>query len=1316
MPFMILGLEIGLLVAGLIALITGRLKLSKQRVATGAAARIAGLVFMLPLPLAVFVAVALSVGHASGGIAFNPDEWQRLSLVVELGLIGVCCLIGFGIAFSASATQTDVERSEKPERARPRPQAKTEPAPEPVLWAEPAEAPPAAIRGETPIPLPLARASGRESPRKPAGRAESAAAASSMLVWWIVGGVAAGLFPCMATTGGLVLLWFLARPSPAPSPVGPIVQNEGPVAQNAPAPGGNQEWGQEPRIRLPPDEAPPGFPMPDQKPPPVEKKKEPPAGLRAALDLGSAPTALALSPDGRTLAVASKDLALTFWDVAAARQRRRLPGNDKEVHALVFSPDGRWLASADTGPFAKLREAATGKQHASFHAGDNQHVSGLAFSPDSKTLVLAAGGVIKLCNLETGEDRDIFRGNADARETNISSAAFTAGGRQLYLHGIRNGPRGLEEAASLWEVATGRLVEDLRPFPGRTFVMSWMAPDGRHFLFGVPNQTILQVWDRTARRELTPLDGPTFPTGVAFAPDGESLVVGYADGQVWLWDYKKAKKIAGFEANREDEHLPGVLNDGIIQAWAVRGVAFAADGKFLVTGQSNGFKVWDADKVFGRVFVAAPLVPAPAPVPLKPEAPERAGVRELGEFRLHDKDLISLAVAPDGRTLAFCAGQAMLGAEPAEIKLWDAVTHKELARATGGGVAAFTPDGKHVLCALPLDLLNLGALAANGEDILSIELALRDARNLELRPGRVRCAGCALSPDGRKLLTAHMTTGGPVLKLFEMGTFKELHVWKHVQGGNVCGLAFAPDGKSFAVALTGKPVVHICDAADGTIRLTCTGHTGEIRALAYAPDGKRLATAGIDKSIRLWDTATGLVRTTLEGHTREITGLVYAHDARILVSAGGDGTIRLWDTTKEKEVATLELPPGDQKFAVLTLTPDGKMLAAGRGSSIRLWDVHALIGRPVVKPAVIREAARPDVQRPDAPPKPADPVAPPAPRPKKPEAPPAKPAPDKAPERAADKGQARELHRLPISKNSYVHALVFTPDGRELLSAGDDGRLRRWNVSTGKELPSSFDAHPRVSMLSIAVSADGKRMATAALDKTAKVWETATNKLVTTCSEKIGFVHAALSPDGKTLATGTNRVRLWDAMTGQSLGELTDRPSFIDALVFSSDGKRLACSGGRNTVKLWDVEAQKELATLTGHSRAVFALAFAPDGKALASASVDHTIKLWDLATNMERITLTEHADPVSSVAFSPDGSLLVSGAGATRVDPGHRGEVKLWDAATGALLDDLRGHQDGVSAVAFSPDGKTVASAGRDRTVRLWDVSAYCGRAAAPK
>ena len=193
------------------------------------------------------------------------------------------------------------------------------------------------------------------------------------------------------------------------------------------------------------------------------------------------------------------------------------------------------------------------------------------------------------------------------------------------------------------------------------------------------------------------------------------------------------------------------------------------------------------------------------------------------------------------------------------------------------------------------------------------------------------------------------------------------------------------------------------------------------------------------------------------------------------------------------------------------------------------------------------------------------------------------------------------------------------------------------------------------------------------------------------------------SPDGKHLATGSEKIRLWEVARGQELVQFPPLKEWVDGLAFSPDGKVLASAA--KSVRLWDTSNGTELADLREHKGPVLTVAFSPDGKVLASGSSDKTVILWDLATRKLRAVLQGHRDPLSSVAFTPDGKLLISVAGGIRFNPGNLGEVKVWDVATGGELASLTGHTKGVSCVAVSPDGRQAASAGWDRTIRLWDL-----------
>jgi WD40 repeat protein len=201
----------------------------------------------------------------------------------------------------------------------------------------------------------------------------------------------------------------------------------------------------------------------------------------------------------------------------------------------------------------------------------------------------------------------------------------------------------------------------------------------------------------------------------------------------------------------------------------------------------------------------------------------------------------------------------------------------------------------------------------------------------------------------------------------------------------------------------------------------------------------------------------------------------------------------------------------------------------------------------------------------------------------------------------------------------------------------------------------------------------------------------------------------AFSPDGRLVASGgeDRTVLIQEVTTGAPVRELTGHRGGVQAVAFSPDGKLLACGGGDGQVWLWN------MSTGLGHSFArhiswVSDVAFSPDGRLLASAGRDMTMSLMDVATSEEVWRLDPHYGSMQGVAFSPDGRLLAAGL--------HNGAVQVWEVSSAPELrlsevstGDFRlleGHNSRVEAVAFSPDGKVLASCGRDKMVRLWEVS----------
>jgi WD40 repeat protein len=581
--------------------------------------------------------------------------------------------------------------------------------------------------------------------------------------------------------------------------------------------------------------------------------------------------------------------------------------------------------------------------------------------------------------------------------------------------------------------------------------------------------------------------------GLAFYPDGKTLVTAGRDGTVRLWDVTTGKEgktlrkqdrgftalvlsedgtvLAVSDGSKEIRLWPKKDGDSVIlnaEFAVVAGLAVSPDGATLAAGTSRGeLFVWDVatQKLINRINPGGSRIEN---VRFSPEGKmvfaEETGTIHLYGARGRGKELDkltvgtsvrALAVAPDGKGIAVSRIHAGVG-----LCYLKAERFRELSDPQADPVyaLAFSPNGKLLAGATyyrtkerePEGRVIVWDVAARKEYCVLTGLPT-DSRALAFSPnGKLLAAGSGEGPVKVWQLPPEVIGGGPLGFIARLGAPTGLRC-----------TALRPDGKELAAG-GDDGSVFVWQVGKEAPRLTLKGHTRAVLAIAYAPDGKSLLTAGLDGTPRLWDPATGKERAALAGHKSPLLTVAFAPDGKAMATGDSAGFVRLLDGDGTERRALKA-----HKGAVngLAFTPDGKrLLTAGSDGVVRKWDAT---------------------------------------------------------------GEGEPVERLKLEAG--VGALALAPDGKALYLADRDGWLTCLELAEGKSR--RVLARPLEMVQALAVSADGKTLAVSGrLDEDVGLYAAADGKELAVIDWHTDWVSGvAFSADGKLLATASmdGSVRLW---------------------------------------------------------------------------------------------------------------------------------------------------------------------------------------------
>ncbi|WP_397570810.1 protein kinase [Schlesneria sp. T3-172] len=947
---------------------------------------------------------------------------------------------------------------------------------------------------------------------------------------------------------------------------------------------------------------------------------------------------------------------------------------------------------------------------------DFGRVNALAFSPDGLFLAIGCSrpdGYLQLW--DSVQMKPVAGRKFEGHTGSVLSVSFSKEGHSLLTSSS-------DKSARIWNVATGALDRSFFEQTGWVWSAEFSPDESSIVTAGQDARAI--VYDLTGQGTPKKFHGhdksPVY--SAKFTRDGTAVISAGQDGRILLWrpdeieDYRFDSLKDGLfqdKVRARNAIIPTPkfkefrLVDADAKIKPVRSLAISKDGNHLAScGDDNTIRIWNI------------------------------ATREMEkQIRGHGSVVRSSSFLPDGHRL-------LSASHDRTIREWVIDSFTEVRTLFEGHVdavlaASYSPDQRWIVTASGDRSARIWNTASGkleqefGKDDQAFDAT--DSGQVrpknEFREGHLFLVSSAqFFPDGRQLLTAaadntarvwDVERGGQSLLLENTGRAAAIAISNNLQwiatGGGRVPSAQKPSESLWSAQLW--------NAATGEHLKTFSnenGHNWEVAAVAFSPDNRLLATGDVMGHIRLWDLESGAVVGRLDGHGRyKISAMAFLEDGLRLATASYDNTVMQWDVKSGKEIKSLMLPHPDSVLAmqiipstnrIVTSCTEQKSIGEGKTeaiSTLRYWD--GATGKLLATSTPFAGTAQSISVSGSG---------------------------EYVNAANSETGDVltwsltdpkQEVTKLLSSPSrSDLRSVVLHPDGHQIVTIGGSDALL-WDLSNPQKpsLVKSFSQH--LTVASARFSPNGKRIATGGLDKTARVWDIQTKRVIRKLEGEQGHKgrvnSTVFSRDSAHLLTASTdgTAKLWNIDTGEVVFTLVNRSgpdeqvSPINSATFSGDGEWIATASEDGKARLWSVRTQECVRTFSGHQAGVVCLEFTTDGAKLVTGSKDKTARLWDVATGTVELIFEGHTEEITSVAISHDMLRVLTGSADD--------SAKLWDAklvtdseaesqvATVAASSARRAteiltlirHKNDVTSVAFSPDGLQILTGSLDRTAVIW-------------